>query len=100
MVVMTCCAIASTSSARSTSASAAKGLNESGSTPSGKPNTRAISATSKSPSCASVVKGVTTVAPAGADNLMPDKTDPELVSIVESSVVTTIGASGFVDAKE
>ena len=57
-----------------------------GSTPSGRPNTLATCADVKLPSFIKVVVGVTTLAPCGALSVMPDKTVPEDLSTVASSV--------------
>ena len=80
----------STARASLASTSAENGLNDRGSTPSGRPSTSATSAAVIPASSISVVVGVTTVASFGAFKVIPDSTVPEDVSIVEPSVTATI----------
>ena len=87
-VVITWCATFSTAKAISGSASSEKALNCVGSTPSGKPSTAPTSAAFNPVASIMVVVGEITDEPLGAFKITSDKTSPDEVSIVFSSVLT------------
>ena len=95
--VPTCCETASTVAAMLSSMFASEyGLKVRRDSPSSsRPKTVLTSASVSPPSCIKVDAIETTVAPASAESLTPDRTVPLEVSIVASSVRTTITAFSF-----
>ena len=87
---MICWLIFSTAKAAVASTPSANGLNDKGSTPSGRSKTSATSSAVSPPSSINVDVGETTAAPCGAVNIIPDKVAPDEASTVLSSVKATI----------
>ena len=98
--LMICWLAFSTAKASAASTPSAYGLKDKGSTPSGRPSTSATCSLVIPASSISVVVGVTTLVPAGALRVMPDKTVPEDVSMVVSSATAITVYVLFVVVRE